>query len=46
MLACGTDTAGKHQIELLRFADLVVSVRVTNVVFSAELADFRTGIVI
>jgi hypothetical protein len=32
MLACGTDTAGKHQIELLWFANLVVSVRVANVV--------------
>jgi hypothetical protein len=46
MLACGTDTAGEHQIELLRFANLVVSIRVTNIIFPAELADFRTRIVI
>ena len=38
MLACWADAAGEHEIELLRLANLIVGIRVTNIVFSAEVA--------
>jgi hypothetical protein len=46
MLACWADAAGEHEIELLRLANLIVGIRVTNVVFSAEVAQLRTRIII
>jgi len=46
MLACWADAAGKHEIELLRLTNLVISIRITNVICSAERAQLGTGIII
>lgn len=35
MLACGTNAAGKHEVELLRFSDLIIGIRVFDAILLA-----------
>ena len=46
MLAGGADATCEHQVELYRLRDLVVRVRVPDIVLLAELTELRTGIVV
>ena len=46
MLAGRADTAREHQVELLRFSNLVVCVRIPYVVFFAQFTQFWTRIVV
>ena len=46
VLASWTNTAGEHQIELLWFANFVISVGIANVVFPTEFAQLRATVVI
>jgi hypothetical protein len=46
VLPSRTDATGKHQVELLRLANFVISIRVANVVKTAKLAELRPGEII
>ena len=46
MLAGGTDAAFEHEIKLLRLAHLVVGVRISDVVFDAQLSELGARVVV
>jgi hypothetical protein len=46
VLAGWSNTAGKHEVEQLRFTDFIIGIRVPKIVVSTEFCEFRARIVV
>lgn len=46
MLASRTNATSKHEIELDRFANFVIGVRVVYLEFATEFSEFRSRVVV
>lgn len=46
MLPSGTNATSEHKVELLRLCNFIIGIRIPDVEFSAEVAQFWTRIII